>query len=83
VNDTLEKLETITDYKLYMRTIWLILGWFMMAILIIYVEIQSLTNENVNIAQVIYVSLMGVYCIHINIIGDLIITNMLGLVDTY
>ena len=80
VDDTLEKLGTITDYyKLYMRTVWLILGWLLIIVLITYEEIQFLkTNDYLEAA--IYISFMRNYCILMNVLGDLIITSILELV---
>ncbi|XP_072754253.1 uncharacterized protein [Anoplolepis gracilipes] len=80
VNNTLKKLGTITDYKLYMRTIWLIIGWFMITILLICVDIQFLRSKNYDVARVIYTPFIRIYCVHINVIGDLTITTMLGYV---
>jgi len=78
VDDTLEKLGITTDYKLYMRTIWFILGWFMVVVLIIHLEIPLL--KNINIIQTICIPFTQMYCVHINIISDLTITSMLWLV---
>jgi len=84
VDDTLEKLGIRTDYKLYKKTIWLILGWFISAIIIICLDIPVLRKKNdSNIAQTMYILFIRIYCIHINIINDLIITSMLGLVYSY
>ncbi|XP_070172339.1 uncharacterized protein [Polyergus mexicanus] len=82
VDDTLEKLtRTTTDCKLYRRTIWYILGWFMIAILIIGGEIlYSFLGRQDQDAPAIYVSFIRIYCIHITVIGDLTITSMIGYV---
>jgi len=79
VDDTLEKLGIITDYNLHMRTIGFILGWFIIAILLICLEIAHLRSTN-DITQITYVSFIRMFCIHINVISDLTITSMLWLV---
>ncbi|KAL6438841.1 hypothetical protein ACFW04_003728 [Cataglyphis niger] len=83
VDDTLEKLGIITDYnKLRMRTLWLILGFFLISISIIGGKIRFLkTQYNSDITLLIYFPFMRRYCAYVNIIGDLIITNMLGYVE--
>ena len=83
MDDSLEKLGIITDYKLYIRTVWLILGWFMIAILITCAQIRYMKNDNIQFAQAIYLPLISKYIMHINIIGDLIMTSTLRLVQTY
>lgn len=80
VDDTLKKLGTITGCKLYMKAIWFILGWFIIATLIICGEILLLSSQNHDIVQAIYISFIRIYCIHFNIISDLIITSILWLV---
>jgi len=83
VDNTLEKLGITTDYKLHMRTIWLILGWCSIIILILSLDIPFLRSLNFNIAQSIYIPFKRMYYIHINVINDLTITSMLWLVYCY
>ncbi|KAL6438840.1 hypothetical protein ACFW04_003727 [Cataglyphis niger] len=82
VDETLEKLEIITDYnKLRMTTVWLILGLLFMYILIICGKMRLLRNEyNIDSGPLIYLPFMRSFCVYANIIGDLIITSMLGYV---
>jgi len=80
VDDTLEKLGTITDYNMHKRTIGFILGWFITAVLIISLEIPHLRSTNDNITQIIYVIFIRMFLVHINVINDLTITSMLWLV---
>lgn len=66
-----------------MRTLWLILGSFLITISIIGGKKRFLKNEcNTDIAPLIYFS-MRRYCAYVNIISDFIITSMLGLVHTF
>lgn len=81
MDDSLEKLGIITDYKLYIRTVWLILGWFMIALLISCMEIQLLKSYNIQFAQAVFIPLMCIYCSNINILGDITLISMLGLVQ--
>ena len=86
MDDTLEKMGTITDYyKLYMKTILFILGHCIIIILLDYQEVQSFqTNEqNMPIITAIFIPLIRNYCIFINVIDDLTVANILELVHTF
>jgi hypothetical protein len=82
VDNTLEQLEIMTDYpKLYIKTIWLVIGWFMIIILTTCGEAYWLKNQyNYNIIIAIYVPSILNYCTHINFLDDLIFASVLGLV---
>jgi hypothetical protein len=82
VDNTLKQLGITTNYeKLYIRTIWLILGWFIIIIISIYCEADWLRYEyGYDITTAIYVPFLLMYCLNINIIEDLIVMTILGLV---
>lgn len=82
VDDTLKKLGTTTDFhKLYTKTIWLILIWITIIILLTYLEILWLQNQfDYDIITAIYIISMINYCSHLNFISNLIFVSILGLV---
>ncbi|KAL6433826.1 hypothetical protein ACFW04_005808 [Cataglyphis niger] len=82
VDDTLKNLGTKTDYhKLYIRIVWLILGWSVIVTLLTFLEAICFENQyNYNNTKAIYISFMLNYCSHINFINNLIFINILGLV---
>ena len=85
VDNTLLKLETMTDYdKLRRKVIWYALGWIVTVILITYCSTLKLKEENDgNIASIIYFSFLRDYCFHINLMGDLINASILELVHLF
>lgn len=82
VDITLEKLGTTINYQqLHMRVVRLVLGWFALVILINYMHIVYLKYHfKYNTAKAIYLTFVINYCNHINLIGDLTMTSILGLV---
>ncbi|XP_067207716.1 uncharacterized protein [Linepithema humile] len=83
VDNTLEQLNIMTDYqKLYMRTIWLVVGWLMVIILTTCGEAYWLRNQyNHNVIIAIYVPFVLNYCTHINHLDDLILASILGYIE--
>jgi len=72
----------MTDYdKLYKKTVWFILGWFVIVILTtsssaLYWKIV----KDYNIATAMFYTFIRNYCFHINFIGDLTAASILKLV---
>lgn len=83
VDITLEKLGTTINYQqLHKRIVRLVLGWFATAILINYINIIFLEHYfKYNLATAIYFTSMANHCSHINLIGDLTMISILGLVQ--
>lgn len=78
VDETLEKLGTITNYeKLNRKTIWIILGWSVTISLLNYCDYIRWHFMYDNLTS-IYLTLILNYCPNINIIEDLIFTRILG-----
>ncbi|XP_011868555.1 PREDICTED: uncharacterized protein LOC105562371 [Vollenhovia emeryi] len=77
IDVTLEKLGTTINYQqLYTKTIWLVLGWIVTAILINCVHVLYVYYQhNLDIPRIICISMLINYCSHINVIDDLTITN--------
>lgn len=82
VDVTLERLGTKTNYQqLYMKIVWLALGWFVTSILIDYIYILFIQYQhNYDITKIICISIILNYCAHINLIDDLTVASILGLV---
>jgi len=82
VDITLEKLGTTINYQqLHMKVVRIVLVWFAIAMLINYVQILYLKYHfKYNTTTAIYYTFMINYCNHINLIGDLTMTSILGLV---
>ncbi|KAL6422634.1 hypothetical protein ACFW04_010694 [Cataglyphis niger] len=82
VDITLEKLGMTINYQqLHKRIVRLVLGWFAIAILINYINMIFLEHHfKYNLATVIYFTSMLNHCSHINLIGDLTLISILGLV---
>lgn len=80
MDDTLEQLGITTDYKkLYTRTIWFVVGWFVTIILMIYMEAVWLRHQyGLDILITIYFPFLLNFCTHMNLIDDLIVANILG-----
>lgn len=85
VDITLEKLGTTINYQqLRTKTVRLVLGWFALVILINFIQIIYLEYHfKYNSATATYLVFMINYCNHINLIGDLTMTSILGLVLYY
>ncbi|KAL6433827.1 hypothetical protein ACFW04_005809 [Cataglyphis niger] len=82
IDNTLLNIGTTTDYyKLYKKTICLILGWLLMIILMNYGTAYWMKNEyNYNILTSFYAFIIRNYCSYINMINDMIIANIFGYV---
>lgn len=82
VDVTLKKLGTKTNYQqLYMKIVWLTLGWFMTTILIDCIYVLFIQYQhNYDIAKIICISIILNHCCHINLIDDLTVSSILGLV---
>ncbi|KAL6422636.1 hypothetical protein ACFW04_010696 [Cataglyphis niger] len=82
VDITLEKLEITINYQqLHKRIVRLVLGWFAIAILINYITMLFIEHSfKYNLATAIYFTFMFNHCYHINLIGDLTLISILGLV---
>ncbi|XP_029160040.1 uncharacterized protein LOC114932033 [Nylanderia fulva] len=80
VDITLEKLGTTINYQqLHTKTVRLVLGWFALTILINFMHIVYLEYHfKYNTATAIYFTFMINHCSHINLIGDLTMTSILG-----
>ncbi|KAL6267845.1 hypothetical protein P5V15_000917 [Pogonomyrmex californicus] len=80
IDDTLYKLGIVTDYnKLYKKTVWLVLGWFIIVVLInsgtaLYVKAE----KNCDILVAMYLVFIRNHSYHINVIDDLITATILG-----
>lgn len=85
VDITLEKLGTIINYhQLYAKTVRLVVGWFVTAILINCVHVLYAQYQyNYGIPRIICISMIMNYCSHINLIDDLTITSILKLVSKH
>lgn len=83
VDVTLERLGTTINYQqLYMKTVWLVVGWIVTAVLINCVHVPYIQHKyNYDIPKIIYISMATNYCSHINFIDDLTIANIYGLVS--
>ncbi|XP_072767255.1 uncharacterized protein [Anoplolepis gracilipes] len=78
VDNTLLNVSTTTDYhKLHKRTIYLILGWFSMIILMNFGSAYCTINEY-DLLSVMYALFVRNYCSYINMINDLIIASIFG-----
>lgn len=84
MDETLEKLGTITNYKkLNKRTVWIILGWSVTVSLLNYCDyIRWRFLQNDKLTSVC-ATLMLNYCPTVNIIDDLIFASILGLVNPF
>lgn len=79
VDDTLKQLGTTTDYKeLHTKTVWFVLGWFIIIILMMYAEVEWLRyHYGSDKFIIIYVPFILNYCTHMNLIDDFIVANVL------
>lgn len=76
VDDTLEKLGIITDYKkLRTRIEWIILIWSVLSILQNFSD-SIWWNELYNIGRAIYIPFMLNYCYHVALLDDLTFTSI-------
>jgi len=82
VDNTLLKLGTLTDYdKLYKKTVWSVLGWFVTVIIMVYGGAILMKNEyDCDIATSMFVIFIREYLFNINFIGDLTTASIIGLV---
>ncbi|XP_072767256.1 uncharacterized protein [Anoplolepis gracilipes] len=84
VDDTLEQLGTTTNYqKLRKRTVWLILGWLMISIIMNIIETLWLKDQYNNLSAIIiiYVPCILNYCAHTNFVDDMIFITILGYLE--
>lgn len=83
VDNTLFELGTVTDNdKLHTKSLWLVLGWFMITILINCTKALFLNVEHdCDFVTAILLIFILYYSFHINIIGDLITASIIGLVS--
>jgi len=85
VDDTLLELKTVTNYdKLHKKTLWLILGWFVIVISMNSVTALYVKDEHNSdiLTATIYVSVRN-YFSYINVFGDLTTATILGLVQLF
>jgi len=82
VDNTLLKLGTLTDYdKLYKKTVWSVLGWFVIVIITMYGGAIFIKSEyNCDIAISMFFVFIREYPFNINFIGDLTTASIIGLV---
>ncbi|XP_011705522.1 PREDICTED: uncharacterized protein LOC105460721 [Wasmannia auropunctata] len=80
IDNTLLELGTVTDYdKLRKKILWHILGWFIIVILMNSVTALSVNVEHdCDILTAIIVVFIRNYSYHVNVIGYLTTTNILG-----
>ncbi|XP_067207780.1 uncharacterized protein [Linepithema humile] len=83
IDDTLENLGATTDYrKLQRRVVWLVLGWCMMYISVIYGESSWFAEYyNLDTPTAVYITVILNYCRFMNFIGDITIASILGYVE--
>lgn len=79
VDNTLLKLGTMTDYnKLYKRTVWLALIWFVIVILAMCgVALFMKGEHDRDYATSMFFEFIRDYSFHINLIGDLITASII------
>jgi len=82
VDDTLLKLGTTTDYKkLRKKTIYIVLGWFIIALSLNCSTALFIKHEfDCDIVTAMLVIFVRNYSFHINAIGDLTTASILALV---
>ncbi|XP_024879635.1 uncharacterized protein LOC112459651 isoform X1 [Temnothorax curvispinosus] len=78
VDDTLKKLGSKTDYeKLTRRTVWIILGWFVIVLLLNFCDYIRWYDMHDALSSICATLILN-YCSDINIIDDLIFASILG-----
>jgi len=85
VDETLLELRTVTNYdKLHKKTLWIILGWFIIVISINSVTVLYIKNEHDSdiLTATIY-QFVREYFSYINALGDLTTATILGLVQLF
>jgi len=83
VDTTLEKLGIITNYqRLRKQILWIIIGWFVLAILLNYIQIIGTKKifDCDTYMEAIYISYIWNHCSHINLLTDLTMTSIIRLV---
>lgn len=82
VDATLEKLGIITNYKqLHRKTVWIVSGWFITSILLNSLQVIFLTKVyQYDGITTIYLVFILNHWTHVNFLGDLTMTNIIGLV---
>ncbi|XP_011640033.1 uncharacterized protein LOC105429029 [Pogonomyrmex barbatus] len=82
IDVTLKSLgTTINNQQLYIKIIWLVLGWFMSVVLINCIHsLYIISQHNYDIVTVICISIILNHCSHINLIEDIMVASILGLV---
>jgi len=80
IDDTLGNLGKTTNYhKLQTRNVWLVTGWCIMYILIMYLKTLWFANiHHVDTSTAVHFIVILNYCHFVNIIGDIIIASILG-----
>jgi len=80
IDDTLENLGTTTNcHKLRTRIVWIVIGYCIMYISIIYlIALWFVNYYHLNIAAAVYINIMLNYCCFMNIICDIIERAFLG-----
>ncbi|XP_011868452.1 PREDICTED: uncharacterized protein LOC105562320 isoform X1 [Vollenhovia emeryi] len=83
VDDTLLELGIVTDYdKLYKKSLWLVSGWFIIVLSInIVTALFVKVDKDCNIFTAMFAVFVRNYSFHINVIGDLTTTTILGQVQ--
>jgi len=85
IDETLLELRTVTNYdKLRKKTVWLILGWFVIVISINSVTALYVKDEHDSdiLTAMIYLFVRD-YFSYINALGDLTTATILGLVQLF
>jgi len=85
VDETLLELRTVTNYdKLHKKTLWIILGWFVIVISINSVTALYIKDEHDSdiITATVY-NFVRDYFSYLNALGDLTTATILGLVQLF